>query len=484
MNPADLSLTISPQQTKTTPAQKYGSTNGTPGMGGGGSSKTGVERVNLEGVYLALKGALGERWGEYKAALNAYVMGTLNQAELSWMLGPIFAGVTPAVGTSSTLNGADTSKPPTSLSTLHNTLITSIYANTLRDPPPSEVAPWVVATDKPTTTAKTGAGSGANDKAEERLKHEVMSVHARDRKRIKTNKETPRSLNDGFHSMEAYMHELAVQPPQQPPPQEPQSATGTGPQAATGALAKTSWDVEIRRRYATSLASEVLEFPSQSDLQNRIEPICFEEGLTGGVQLGTINACAELVEAAAEVFVKEMLSNLLGHAHSNVAGGKDGVQTEKFRRQLRREEEDAERGVVQRTAGGLLPVELDVQSKREPLTMGDLRLAVGMRDGYLHLDRFLEEKVWMGPWPDLNLNAGEKPNGFGGGQSFGIGHGGGGGDMNGNENGNGGLDDDDDDADAVAVDDFDFPMPTFKGTERKDVEGLMSALDDCLLAAG
>jgi transcriptional coactivator HFI1/ADA1 len=484
MNPADLTLTISPSQTKATlggSAQKYGGTNGTLGMAGGGG-KMGVERVNLEGVYLQLKAALGEHWADYKAALNAYVLGSLNQAELTWVLAPLFSGPAIIAG-SAAINGADAPKP-TSLCTLHNTLITSIYANTLRDPPPTDVAPWVVATDKPTSSAKTGAGSGANDQAEERLKREVMTLHARDRKRIKLSKETPQSLNDGWQDMQDYMHELAVKAPQQPPPQEPQSATATGPQAATGTLAKTSWDVEIRRRYAQSLASEVLEFPSQNDLQSRIEPICFEEGLTGGVQLGALQACAELIEQAAEVFVKEMLSNLLGHAHANAAGGKDGVQTAKFRRQLRKEEEEAERGVVQRTAGGLLPAELDMQAKREPLTMQDVRLAVGISDRYLHLDRFLEEKVSMGPYPELNLNLSGKANGFGKGESgiFGSGPPPSGGLPNGHHNDE--QNNDDDDPDAMAVDDFDFPMPSFKGTDNKDVEGLMSALDDCLLAAG
>ena len=67
MNPADLTLTISPTLTNkalplsTSLAQKNG--------------KIPVPRVDLEPIYTQLKGALGDGWGEYKAAVNAFVLG-------------------------------------------------------------------------------------------------------------------------------------------------------------------------------------------------------------------------------------------------------------------------------------------------------------------------------------------------------------------------------------------------------------------------
>ena len=64
---------------------------------------------------------------------------------------------------------------------LHNQLIAVIYANSARDPPEPGVAPWVSANDKPTMLSKPVSG----DRAEQRLKTEVMQLPARDRRRLK-----------------------------------------------------------------------------------------------------------------------------------------------------------------------------------------------------------------------------------------------------------------------------------------------------------
>ncbi|KAK5124434.1 hypothetical protein LTR85_001651 [Meristemomyces frigidus] len=375
MNPADLTLpTLSPTLTaKTLPTpQSSAQKNG---------GKVPVPRVDLEPIYTQLKGALGDGWTDYKAAVNAFVLGNLNQAELSWVLQPLLSAV-PSVITS-----VDPVRSPISTLHLHNTLIAALCANLLRDPPPTDVAPWVVATDKPTTAAKNAGASGANDKAEERLKREIMSLHPRDRRRIKTLKEGGAVVNDGLKELQDYHHELAVKPPEI----TPQSAGGMG---------KTNWDLEIRRRYAQPLASETLEFPTQNDVQNRIEPIAAEEGLAGSTQ-STVQACAELVEQATEVYLKELLSNLRAHSRSN---GEGCIQTAGFRRQLHREEEDVERGVVQRNAAGMLPVEIEMQAKSDALNMDDLRLGVLQDDIFLRRDPFLEESVWLNRYPeDLDL---------------------------------------------------------------------------------
>ena len=381
----------------------------------------------------------------------------------------------------SVITAADPSKSPVSTLHLHNTLLVALYANIQREPPSSDVASWVVATDKPITNTKsTGAGSGANDQAEERLKREVMTLHARDRKRIKALKENGKSVNDGLREIRDYSHELAVKPPSHSQNQAdgatPQSATGTA-STGTGAtgLAKTNFGLEIRRRYAQPLACETLEFPSLTDMQNRIEPICYEEGLAGGVQQGTLQSCAELVEQAAEVFIKEMLGNLLEHSRSNPFGG-SGVQTQKFQRQLRREDRDVERGTLQRNAADLLPVEVEMQAKREPLDMRDLRLSLSLADPFLLQDRFLAETILLNQWPNADsVERSKMPNGAAGA---------GGPVMNGvtyrQDAGAGGGSSAD--PDAMAVDDIDYA--TFKGVSKTDHDGLMGVLDDCLLAAG
>lgn len=51
----------------------------------------------------------------------------------------------------------------------------------MRDAPPTDVAAWVSASDKPSTIAKMPAG----DLNEKLLKKEVMAISARERRRIK-----------------------------------------------------------------------------------------------------------------------------------------------------------------------------------------------------------------------------------------------------------------------------------------------------------
>jgi len=310
--------------------------------------------------------------------------GQLNQAELSWVLQPLLT-----IATSATTSTIPPSTPQSTLH-LHNTLIACLYANIQRDPPASEVASWVVATDKPTAASKAAGAVGANDKAEERLKREVMSVHARDRRRIKALKGDPNArVHGGLQDMLDYQRELEVK--------HPEANTGS---TGAGGLAKTNWDLEIHRKYAQPLAAETLEFPSLPDLQSRIEPICYEEGVSGGVQ--SLQSCAELVEQAAEVYIKELLGQLVSHARSN---GEGCIQTSKYKRQLRRDEEDAERGILQRNAAGLLPVGILDQAgrrEREPLDANDLRLALQTQDRHFKQEPFLSESIMLSQYPDLS----------------------------------------------------------------------------------
>jgi transcriptional coactivator HFI1/ADA1 len=203
-------------------------------------------------------------------------------------------------------------------------------------------------------------------------------------------------------------------------------------------------------------------------MQNRIEPICFEEGLTGGVQQGSLQGVAELVERSAEVFIKEMLSRLLSHARSNAADGM-GVQTNKFKRQLRKEESALENGTLQRNAAGLLPVQMDSQAQKETLTAYDLRLSLGLRDGFLDTDHFLEESIWLNQYTfdnfDEPLDKGRLVNGIMDPAA----------DQKASANA---------DADAMTIDGDDLDLGQFRGVASHDTDIVMTALDDCLLAAG
>ncbi|KAM0718005.1 hypothetical protein Q7P37_006337 [Cladosporium fusiforme] len=426
MNPAEFSIAISPTLTTKTPA--------TPASALNKNGKIPIPRIDLEPIYTQLKAALGDQWTEYKAAINAFTLGQLNQAELSYVLQPALSAA-PSVITS--IN--PTSSPLSTLH-LHNTLVACLFANIQRDAPPADVAPWVVATDKPTAASKAAGAIGANDKAEERLKREVMSLHARDRRRIKTLKgDAQAKVDGGLQDMLDYQRELEVKQPEV----NPQSGN-------TGGLAKTNWDLEIQRKYAQPLAVETLEFPSLSDLQNRIEPICYEEGITGGVQ-GALQPCAELIEQAAEVYIKELLGQLCGHSRSN---GEGCIQTSKFRRQLRREEDDADRGILQRNAAGLLPVELDNSLKNEPLNGDDLRLALQTQDRHFRNEPFLSESIMLSQYPDTNQSGGAVKPLTNGAVSKDVG-------------------------DPMIVDEDDWG---WQGGTTADTDALMGALDDCLTA--
>ena len=67
MNPADLSITISP--TLTTKALT------TPSTTLNKNGKIPVPRVDLEPIYVQLKAVLGDQWADYKAAVNAFTLG-------------------------------------------------------------------------------------------------------------------------------------------------------------------------------------------------------------------------------------------------------------------------------------------------------------------------------------------------------------------------------------------------------------------------
>ncbi len=95
-------------------------------------------------------------------ANSIWRIGNLNQEELSFRLAPILSN--------------------SALENAHNAFMLAIYANIFRDAPEPGIASWVSSTDKPTTTAKTNTG----DEAEKRLKHEVMQLSRRERKRLKT----------------------------------------------------------------------------------------------------------------------------------------------------------------------------------------------------------------------------------------------------------------------------------------------------------
>ncbi|KAI9736480.1 MAG: transcriptional coactivator hfi1/ADA1 [Claussenomyces sp. TS43310] len=344
-------------------------------------------RIDLEPLYTALKSSIGENWAAYKEAISLFVMGQLNQAELSartdWFL---------------MSQSGDTEH-------LHNQLIAAIYGNVTREMPDQGVASWVSANDKPTAGAGSKPVNG--DAAEQRLKAEVMQLPSRDRRRLKDI-----SLNDA-DAHDAYATFLG----DHRRTKHVKSAPDLVPASAGGLnnLNKTNWDLEIRKRYAQPLALESGEFPDLSNIESRMSPICYENGLLSG----HTSDAAQFMSVATETFIKQFLSSVFDKTRSNgpgsggsagSGGGASWVTTHKYRHQLEREEEAWLRGEVQRDKSGLLPIEAKAASDRGPLGIADLQTALELGDCGLDQMPIIIEQITLGyregeleSWNDYTL---------------------------------------------------------------------------------
>lgn len=150
------------------------------------------------------------------------------------------------------------------------------------------------------------------------------------------------------------------------------------------------WELEIRKRYAQPLASEIGEFPDADSIYARMVPICYEESVVNAASF----PCAVFMSIATENFVKEFLSIVFARTRLNgPSGTTNGTMTRKYRRQLEREEMAFTRGeLVKNTTSGFLPVEAKEASTRQALGVPDLRLALELGGGLLgHMPLVVDE---------------------------------------------------------------------------------------------
>ncbi|KAH7118940.1 transcriptional regulator of RNA polII, SAGA, subunit-domain-containing protein [Dendryphion nanum] len=301
-------------------------------------------RLDVEPLYNNIKSAVGDAlWLTYKTALGQFLLGTLNQEELTTQLNNILC--TPA------------------LERAHNQFLIAIYSNMIRDPPEPGVASWAddKVVGKSTGAGGKGSGIGQKDETEKRLKHEVMNLSRRERKRLKTLQD------DGYDAFTSIMNEYYDARRIKQPDAGPASA---------GGFQKTNWEIEIRKRYTAPLFTETHEFPDATTIQTRMLPICYEFGLPSG----HASDCATYVNIATETYIKEALTNFFQRVTSN---GPGYVRTAEYKRKVEREEQRVTRGEIGRNQGGLLPVEIEEMRKRRPLCMEDMRLALSLGDSYL-----------------------------------------------------------------------------------------------------
>ncbi|KAL5048529.1 hypothetical protein BDW71DRAFT_196167 [Aspergillus fruticulosus] len=324
-----------------------------------------VSRLDLGPPYLELKSRIGAKWAEYKEATTLFLLGQLNQDELSSRIDPIIC--------------ADHK-----IEHLHNNFICAIIANLTRDLPDHGVASWVSANDKPFVVSKPTSG----DATEQRLKTEVMQLPPRDRRRIKAIPE--RDPHDTIRNeLEEYHLAKQIKLPSQVP-------------ASAGGLNMTNWELEVRKRYAQPLASETGEFPDAESIHARMTPICYEESVVNGAGV----ACAEFMAIATETFVKEVLSVVFSRTRANGPSGTiNGMMKRSYKQQLEREELAFTRGEIAKDgATGLLPVEAKEARTRSALGVRDLRLSLELGNGVLSHMPLLVDQI-MGGYLEDELEA-------------------------------------------------------------------------------
>lgn len=310
-------------------------------------------RIDLEPIYTALKSSIGaEGWTIYKEATTQFLIGRLNQTEFSERIDPLLVS------------------PDGSKEHLHNQLIAAIYGNVTREMPDQGLAPWVSANDKPSTTAGSKPVSG--DAAERRLKGDVMQLPTRDRRRIK---DLVHNDFDPYESLAGVFTESS----------RLKVAKANEVPASAGGLSRMNFDLEIRKRFAQPLAVESGEFPDVSNIEARMLPLCYEAGLVSG----HAPDAAQFMSIATETFIKEIMASIFSRTRCNGPGesgnagfgpGGGWIQTNKYRKQLAKEEEGFLRGEVTRDKSGLLPIEAKAASERGPVGMTDLRIALEIGD--------------------------------------------------------------------------------------------------------
>lgn len=134
-------------------------------------------------------------------------------------------------------------------------------------------------------------------------------------------------------------------------------------------LTLPDWEPEIRKRYAQPLFVESNEFPDPDSIQSRMLPICYEEGVFNGFAPGA----GDFMNMATEHHLKDFFTRVFASTRAN-GPRPQWIKTGKYKRRLAREEEGFENGEIRRNVRGLLPVEMEAEQKRMPLSLIDLRL--------------------------------------------------------------------------------------------------------------
>jgi transcriptional coactivator HFI1/ADA1 len=293
----------------------------------------------------------------WKYWLIFHAIGRLNQEELSLRINPFI------YASSQTLH-------------LHNQFLAGIYTNTHREPPETDIAPFVSSQIKQAAAA-TASKPPTGDAAEQQLKAEIMALPARERHRLKQLADQGQLPDEFLTLMKSIRDKELVKPPDVVP-------------TSAGGFNKTNWELEIGKRFELPLFTESNEFPGAEDIQKRMTPLCYQEGLAGGAG----RDAADLINVATEMFIKQLLSDSFRRTRVN---GANYIQTASFRKRLNREEAQLARGFIKRDGFGLLPIEHEVERQRAPFGVEDLRFSMMLGGNHLVQNKLLAAKILTRP---------------------------------------------------------------------------------------
>ncbi|EMR11236.1 hypothetical protein PNEG_00825 [Pneumocystis murina B123] len=221
-----------------------------------------MSRVDIDPLLKKLQIALKTKWTQYQIIVTDFISGKMNREEFDQQINLILEK---------------------KYFRLHNEILLTIYTNAMCDPPEKScIFGW-------TKKSKEYQRIRVNDQRKE-LKSEIMSLHYRDRLRIKSIKKAKMdSLGRSLISSNTLFESRIAKLPKMP-------------------LCKdkifTDYASDIQRGYHVPLSCDSMEIPDIDSLRERSLAIALESGLIGGLKEGV----PEIILAGLEYHLKNVLA--------------------------------------------------------------------------------------------------------------------------------------------------------------------------------
>lgn len=241
---------------------------------------TETSRINIDDVMSKMQRHLGANWDQYRETLTTFLMGKLSRPEMVEQLSKL-------------LKPRDTR--------MHNYLLLAILANGFREMPPGE--------DQALSGWKQPQRKVTADTPSELLHKEILSLPARERKRIKNivrEKREPAPPPCLIATRQAMLPRIpyvqdkkAKQPAQRP--QHIESVDGLHPPRLSGPL---MWTQDIIHGLDAPLAQDSYELPDNTSVGSRMLGIALENGLLRGIDAGTTDVMLASLDAYLNTLVE------------------------------------------------------------------------------------------------------------------------------------------------------------------------------------